>query len=140
MTLLVVNFDEWGGFFDHVAPASAPDVSPTTALRGFRVPSLVISPRARRGYVDHTVYDHTSVLRAIEWRWGLPALTPRDAAANNIVNALDFSTAPRLSAPAFTVPQIVVAACPGEILSTAEGGEWSDLKEVAITLGWSLPS
>jgi len=139
-TLLVVNFDEWGGFFDHVAPTNAPDVSPTTALRGFRVPALVISPRARRGYVDHTVYDHTSVLRAIEWRWGLPALTPRDAAANNIVNALDFSTAPRLSAPAFTVPQIVVAACPGEILSTAEGGEWSDLKEVAITLGWSLPS
>jgi phospholipase C len=139
-TLLVINFDEWGGFYDHVAPTTAPDVSPTTALRGFRVPALVISPRARRGFVDHTVYDHTSVLRAIEWRWGLPALTPRDAAANNLVQTLDFTAPPRLTAPAFSVPQVVVAACPGEVLSTAESGEWSDLKELAITLGWSLPA
>jgi hypothetical protein len=45
-----------------------------------------------------------------------------------------------LTAPAFSVPQVVVAACPGEVLSTAESGEWSDLKELAITLGWSLPA
>jgi phospholipase C len=139
-TLLVINFDEWGGFYDHVAPSTAPDVSATTALRGFRVPALVISPRARRGYVDHGVYDHTSVLRAIEWRWGLPSLTPRDSAANNIVAALDFSNPPNLSAPAFTVPQFTAAACPGEVLNTAEAGEWSDLKELAVTLGWSLPA
>ncbi|NUP74123.1 MAG: alkaline phosphatase family protein, partial [Sinomonas sp.] len=74
-TLLVVNFDEWGGFFDHVAPGTAPDVSTTTALRGFRVPALVVSPYARRSNVASGVYDHTSVLKAIEWRWGLPALT-----------------------------------------------------------------
>jgi phospholipase C len=139
-TLLVINFDEWGGFFDHVAPATAPDVSPATALRGFRVPALIISPRARRGYVDHTVYDHTSVLRAIEWRWGLPALTPRDAAANNIVNALNFTAAPRLDVPTFTVPQVVVAGCPGEVLPANEASEWADLRELAISLGWSLPS
>lgn len=139
-TLLVVNFDEWGGFFDHVPPATAPDVSPDTALRGFRVPALVISPRARRGYVDHTVYDHTSVLKAIEWRWGLSPLTVRDGAANNIAQALDFSSPPDLSAPAFSVPQFVAAACPGEVLAGAEAGEWSDLKELAITLGWSLPA
>jgi len=139
-TLLVINFDEWGGFYDHVPPTTAPDPSASTALRGFRVPALVISPRARRGYVDHTVYDHTSVLRAIEWRWGLPALTPRDAAANNIVQALDFTTPPQLSTPAFDVPQIAAAICPNEVLPSAEGGEWSDLKELAITLGWSLPT
>jgi phospholipase C len=139
-TLLVINFDEWGGFYDHVAPGTAPDVSPTTALRGFRVPALVISPRARRGYVDHTVYDHTSVLKAIEWRWGLPALTPRDAAAANIVQALDFTSPPNLAAPAFTVPQVVVAGCPGDASPTTESGEWADLKELAVSLGWSLPS
>jgi phospholipase C len=140
-TMLVVNFDEWGGFYDHVAPGTAPDVSAQTALRGFRVPALVISPRARRGSVDHTVYDHTSVLRAIEWRWGLPALTPRDASAANIVGALDFGTAPRLDVPTLTVPQVVAAVCPGELLPAGpEDGEWSDVKELAVTLGWSLPA
>ena len=138
-TLLVINFDEWGGFFDHVAPTTAPDVSSQTALRGFRVPSLIISPRARRGHVDHTVYDHTSVLKAIEWRWGLPALTPRDSAANNIVQALDFTTPPNLSAPAFTVPQVVVAACPSDASPVGES-EWADIRQLAISLGWSLPS
>jgi phospholipase C len=139
-TLLVINFDEWGGFYDHVTPGTAPDVNPANALRGFRVPALVISPRARRGYVDHTVYDHTSILRAIEWRWNLPSLTPRDAAAANIVQSLDFASPPRLSAPAFSVPQVVLAVCPGEVLSTAGLGEWADVKELAITLGWSLPA
>jgi phospholipase C len=104
-TLLIVTFDEWGGFFDHVAPATAPDVNPDTALRGFRVPALVVSPRARRGYVAHDTYDHTSILKVIEWRWSLPALTPRDAAARNIAEVLDFSTPPDPSAPTFVIPR-----------------------------------
>ncbi|MDH2444093.1 alkaline phosphatase family protein [Amnibacterium sp. CER49] len=139
-TMLVINFDEWGGFFDHVAPGSAPDVSPTTALRGFRVPALVVSPRARRGVVDHTVYDHTSVLRAIEWRWGLPALTPRDAAAANIVQTLDFGHSPNLTAPRFTVPPFTPTVCTPGAVAGPEKSEWSDLKALAIQLGWSLPS
>ncbi|MDT4922213.1 MAG: phospholipase, partial [Pseudonocardiales bacterium] len=94
----------------------------------------------KRGFVDHTVYDHTSVLKAIEWRWGLPSLTPRDAAAANIVQALDFTKPANLSAPAFTVPQFVAAVCPGDALPTTESGEWSELREIAISLGWSLPS
>ena len=144
-TMLVINFDEWGGFYDHVAPTTAPDVSRQTALRGFRVPALVISPRARRGHVDHTVYDHTSILRAIQWRWNLPALTPRDAAAANIMRALDFRAPPRLTAPKFTVPPFVAAGCTGTVASSAglpsaEDNEWSDLKELAVSLGWSLPA
>ena len=70
-TLLVVTFDEWGGFFDHVPPSAAVDVKPEYALRGFRVPCLLISPIARRGHVAHGVYDHASVLRLIEWRFRL---------------------------------------------------------------------
>ncbi len=50
-TVLVITYDEWGGFFDHVPPGRAPDVSRKTSLRGFRVPTLVISPFARRGHV-----------------------------------------------------------------------------------------
>ena len=80
-TLLVINFDEWGGFFDDVAPAQAPDVDPAYRLRGFRTPALVISPFARRSFVPHDVYDHTSILRLIEWRWGLNPLGSRPQGA-----------------------------------------------------------
>ena len=60
---------------------------------------MVISPRARRRYVASGVYDHTSVLKAVEWRWNLPPLTPRDASARNIAEVLDFSRPPDLTAP-----------------------------------------
>jgi phospholipase C len=58
------------------------------------------------------VYDHTSILRLIEWRWGLEPLSVRDAEANNLANALDFSKR-RLAVPKITVPRLDVgAACP----------------------------
>src|SRR5947207_15483593 len=89
-TVLVITFDEWGGFFDHVPPTQAPDTNPAlTGLRGFRVPTLVISPRARRGAVAHGVYDHTSVLKPIEGRAGLAPRPPRDADARNLPQVLD---------------------------------------------------
>ena len=110
-TVLVITFDEWGGFFDHVPPAEAPDVDRRLALRGFRVPCLVISPWARRGYVARGIYDHTSILRMIEWRWRLPPLSVRDAAANNLAEVLDFSRR-HLAAPAYDVAPVVSAPCP----------------------------
>ena len=142
-TVLVITFDEWGGFFDHVRPASAPDNDPATALRGFRVPTVVISPYARRGYVGHNVYDHTSILKLIEWRWGLPALTRRDAAARNIAEVLDFDT-PVTSTPTFSVPAFVPVGCSanGEGVSLpggTEDTEWRGLKKLAIDRGWVLP-
>ena len=88
-TAIFVLWDDYGGFFDTVAP-------PTVDGYGlsFRVPALIISPYAKPGYLDHTVYDFESTLKFIEWRFGLSALTQRDAAANNPVNAFDFSQAP----------------------------------------------
>jgi len=139
-TVLVINFDEWGGFFDHIAPVAAPDVSSATALRGFRVPALVISPRARRRHVAHNTYDHTSVLKMIEWRWSLPPLTPRDNGARNLAEVLDFSSAPNLSAPRFTVPPFVAMACPPAQLTGAEQAEWPALRQKALAAGWSLPT
>jgi phospholipase C len=139
-TMLVVTYDEWGGFFDHVAPSTAPDVSSTTALRGFRVPTVVVSPRARRGAVAHGTYDHTSVLRAIEWRWGLSPLTPRDAHARNLAEVLDFAGPADLRAPTITVPPFL-AGTPCQVQETGvEASEWSDLKKLALSLNWSLPS
>jgi phospholipase C len=109
-TVLIINFDEWGGFFDHVPPPLAQDVDPRYTLRGFRVPCLVISPYARRRYVAHGIYDHTSILRMIEWRWNLQPLSVRDAKANNIANVLDFKHR-NLTAPRITAPFVVGQAC-----------------------------
>jgi acid phosphatase len=95
--LVVVTYDENGGFWDHVAPPKADRWGP-----GTRIPAIIVSPFAKRGYVDHTLYDTTSILRFITHRFGLPNLpgiTVRDAAlaANgspplgDLVNALDLS-------------------------------------------------
>jgi len=96
-TVLIVNFDEWGGFYDHVPPPTAL-IPPTTLLAGdtdgrlgFRVPAIVVSPWARKNVVAHKLYDHTSVLRLIEWNWGLTPLSIRDATANNLADELDFA-------------------------------------------------
>ena len=92
-SVLIINYDEWGGFFDHVPPSEAPDVNAAFALRGFRVPAMMIAPWARTNQVSSGIYDHTSILKTIEWRWELPSLTPRDSNANNIADALDFRKA-----------------------------------------------
>jgi phospholipase C len=111
-TLLAITFDEWGGFFDHVPPPNGPDTNPLHRLRGFRVPTVLVSPFARRGHVDHGLYDHASILKLIEWRFGLRSLSVRDAAAKNLADALDFSRRD-LRAPSFTVPRVdSSAACP----------------------------
>jgi len=84
---IIVTYDENGGFWDHVAPPKADRWGP-----GTRVPAIVISPYAKRGFVDHTVYDTTSILKLIETRFGLPPLGERDAHANDMTNAFDFKT------------------------------------------------
>ncbi|OOP61462.1 phospholipase [Arthrobacter sp. SRS-W-1-2016] len=137
-TMLVVNYDEWGGFYDHVPPQTAPDSNPDTAQRGFRVPSMVISPRARRQFVAHDTYDHTSVLKAIEWRWGLQPLTPRDNAALNIAEVLDFQSAPNLAAPTYLVPPYAAGPACSPVGPPAEE-EWTGLKQKALADGWILP-
>jgi phospholipase C len=104
-TLLVITFDEWGGFFDHVRPSRAPDTRAAYSLRGFRVPALLVSPFARRGHVDHGVYDHTSILKLIEWRFGLRPLAVRDAHARNLAAALDLSRGDT-DAPQIDVPRV----------------------------------
>ena len=76
--LVVITYDENGGFWDHVAPPKADRWGP-----GTRIPALIVSPFARRGFVDHTQYDTTSILRFITRRFDLPVLpglAARDAA------------------------------------------------------------
>jgi phospholipase C len=137
-TLLVVNYDEWGGFYDHVAPGTAPDARPDlgTQLRGFRTPCLLVSPQARRHHVAHDVYDHASVLKMIEWRWGLPALTARDAAARNMAEVLDFTRAPDLTAPRWSVPPVVGLPCSAGDYADYE--DWRALATLALAHGFRV--
>jgi phospholipase C len=89
-TAIILTWDEYGGFYDHVAPPQIDKYG-----LGFRVPAIIISPYAKAGYIDHTQYSFGSILKFIEWRFNLPPLTARDAHANNLLNAFDFSQKPR---------------------------------------------
>jgi phospholipase C len=138
-TVLVFNFDEWGGFFEHVPPPVGP-IPPGDAalgsdgLRGFRVPCVVVSPWSAGGTVAHGIYDHASVLKMIEWRWHLRALTNRDATANNLAEVLNFSR-PQLEVPSFAVPPGPHGGlCP---LVTPQLSKWDRLGELAATLGFA---
>jgi phospholipase C len=76
---------------DNIAPMLGPgDVNATFDRYGVRVPAVVVSPFAKRHFVSHRVHDHTSILRFIERRFGLPALTQRDAHANPMLEFFDF--------------------------------------------------
>ena len=138
-TVLVITDDAWGGFFEHVPPPERPlpaaDVAAgaTDGLLGFRVPCLLIAPSAPAG-VSSLVFDHTSVLRLIEWRWQLPPLTIRDATATNLAAALDFRMA-RRPAPPLRVPVRPFGA-PCERATAVAADHWQRLLTVAHGLGW----
>jgi len=91
---IFVTWDCFGGFYDHVAPPQVDKYG-----YGFRVPCLVISPYAKQGYLDAATNDHTSILKFVEDRFGLSPLSTRDAAANNLAEAFDFSQQARAFEP-----------------------------------------
>ncbi|TMB18620.1 MAG: alkaline phosphatase family protein [Deltaproteobacteria bacterium] len=123
---LFLTYDEHGGFFDHVPPPpacvpdgippmlEASDVPGAFDRYGIRVPAAVVSPFSRPHSVSHTPHDHTSILRFIETRFDLPALTARDANADPMLEFFDF-TGPQLlkppSLPAATIDPAHFAEC-----------------------------
>jgi phospholipase C len=125
---MIFTYDEPGGFYDHVAPQLATPPDPSTsstylpidlqpndickgqlggppgtcnfAYTGYRVPLIVVSPFSKKNYVSHTVYDHTAILKLIEKRFNLPALTARDAAqADMSTDFFDFANVPWATPP-----------------------------------------
>jgi phospholipase C len=164
-TVIVFNFDEWGGFFEHVAPPRATaannvdtDIVNGKTLLGLRLPVVVASPwtagTATSPRISSLVYDHTSVLKLIEWRWSLAPLTPRDGSSdiNNLAYALNFSqpvtavpslpspTAPAIAAPCFQSPGGVFSAVrqgsgTDSLSSTAK---WTDLQTMAAKYGFQV--
>lgn len=112
-SVFILSYDESGGLYDSVPPpaAVAPDdwVTPRdtapTDIKGdfrrygMRVPNLVISPYSRPGYVSHRPIDHTAVLKFIQTRFDLPALTARDSSQSDMYDFFDFAAPPRLTPP-----------------------------------------
>ena len=88
-TAIVVIWDDFGGFYDHVPP---PQVDAFGL--GPRVPLLLISPWARSGYVSHRAWEFSSVLKLVERVFGLPSLTARDRRADDMLSAFDFHQTP----------------------------------------------
>jgi len=89
-TALLITYDDWGGWYDHVPPPQVDKYG-----YGFRVPLMLVSAYARQGYIDHTRLDHTSLLKFIESNWDIAPLAERDRQANNFTSAFDFSQPPR---------------------------------------------
>ncbi|MDQ1466676.1 MAG: phospholipase, partial [Actinomycetota bacterium] len=122
---MFLTYDEHGGYYDHVSPPAAvppddipPMVAPGDPFNAFnrygvRVPTTVISPYSSPHHVSHVVYDHTSILKFIETRYGLPPLTRRDAAADPMLDMFDFSHASLLHpvVPDAPIDPAGVAAC-----------------------------
>ena len=88
-TAIFLTYDEFGGFYDHVPPPKVDEFG-----LGIRVPLIIISPYAKRGFVSHTVYEFSSVLAFIEKRFQLQPLTTRDSKANNMLDSFDFNQSP----------------------------------------------
>jgi len=170
-TVVIFNFDEGGGFFDHVAPprvtagnAVDTDLVSGKALLGFRIPVVIASPWTRgtaaSPRVSSMLFDHASVLKFIEWRWGLGTLSPRDAGSdvNNLALALDFSSAAQTALPTLPNPMAPsigapCAANPSGAFGLARTGtssplaasttgdddnEWLAIRELAIKYGFPL--
>jgi len=154
-TVLIINRDEWGGFYDTIVPPRivAPndldtDLVDGKALLGCRVPTLVISPWTQGNpatpRIDSGLYDHTSVLKLIEWRYNLPPLTARDASNEiaNLAHALNFKN-PNDTPPSLpTVTPPIPTPCGLFELSSEVDNESYDfnvLKNSPLTSGWTLP-
>jgi phospholipase C len=123
--MLFIDYDEWGGFFDHVRPHFVPDqrrsrnIDKDFGMTGFRIPGVVVSPWTRGGKVSHAAVTHESILKLISYRYGLGYLNKRHRYASNIGRSIDFSKRDN-EPPELPDPETIVATpCPAGI--TAEG-------------------
>ena len=129
---LFIVYDEWGGFFDHVRPPRVPDIRNDSdpnkdfGQMGIRIPAVTVSPFVRRGHVSHSIFGFESILKMIEYRFGLGPLTRRDAYAQNIAKSFDFESKPRLEVPDLPDPATVAGAqCSNQLpgaKTAADGG------------------
>src|SRR3954447_23840807 len=127
---LFIVYDEWGGFFDHVRPPRVPDIRSSRdpnadfGQMGIRIPAVAVSPYVRRGHVAHSVYGFESILKLIEYRFGIPPLTRRDAYAQNIGRSFDWKSKPRPDPPSLPDPPATASAqCPNRAPGLLKPGD-----------------
>ncbi|MGF6970005.1 phospholipase C [Paraburkholderia sp. WC7.3g] len=160
-TLMIVVYDEWGGFLEHVVPPTRPISNDELTLGndgklGFRVPLALLGPRVRAGAITRYPFDPSSIHALLQWRFGLQPLGARgsDPATVNLAYALDFTDAPRTDAPAFTIAQGpfggtclgAIAPSPSSSLSAIDQSQklalsptadrFADLRAKAASLGF----
>jgi phospholipase C len=104
---IVITWDDWGGFYDSVAPPVKKCANGQIFQEGFRVPAIIVSPYAKKGFVLKTPAEQASVPRLVEELWGVPFMTTRDphardGTAGSLMGAFDFTQAPRAPFPLTT--------------------------------------
>ncbi|KXU88963.1 phosphoesterase [Caballeronia megalochromosomata] len=165
-TLMIIVYDEWGGFFEHIAPpvkslSAAEQKLGNDGRLGFRVPCMLLGPRVRANNVARYPFDPSSIHQLIAWRFGLDPLGVRasDPTTFNMAYALDLSDAARTDAPAITVAQgpfglacsntpstgtgigtvdnaQTAKAAEGASQTPTPGGRFADLHTKAMALGF----
>jgi phospholipase C len=93
-TAIIVLWDDWGGWYDNVPPPQL-----DYAGLGFRVPCIIISPYAKKGYIAHTRYEFASVLKTVEQVFGVASIKTRDVRSSGMLDAFDFTKPPRAFVP-----------------------------------------
>ncbi len=150
-SLLIITYDEHGGFYDSVAPGTCPapnDNNSTSGEKiykkhntcgfnfeqyGVRVPAVIVSPWVA-AQVDSTVYDHSSVLATVEKLFGLSPLTKRDEKANNLTHL--FSQAPR---PDSDCPRTLVNPAPATVKTALTSEEIAVIESQPIPTEGNFP-
>jgi len=153
-TVFIITYDEWGGFFDHVAPPRAMDASSGLdtdlvggkALLGIRVPTIVASPFSKgtdptQPRVSNSTYDHTSILKLIESAFGLERISPtsRDSSDDvaDLMDALDLENPDPVLPPLGTAPLVVPTPCTPLSPMTGEN-DWVDYRDSGLLDAWDL--
>ncbi len=124
--LLVITYDEHGGFWDHVPPPVAPDDDPDFKRFGFRVPAIVVGPTVKKGHLSTTQYDHATVLATLSARFGLKPLTTRSIKANDLTDVFDPQ---RYGKPAPAPPSSPLITMDAEALATIGENSQPEIEE-----------
>jgi phospholipase C len=152
-TAFIVNYDEWGGFFDHIVPPRAvapndvdPDLVDGKALLGIRVPCIVASPwtlgNPDSPSVNSTVFDHTSVLKLSESVFNVPPLAAREESndVGNLIDVFSFSspnaTVPALPNPAYVVPSSICETSIVSARTDSEATTFQQMIDSGMLGGW----
>jgi phospholipase C len=122
-SLLVITYDEHGGFFDHVAPPAAQDDNAGFAQLGFRVPSIVIGPTVRRGQVVSTPFEHASVAATLRTRFGIASLSKRMDAATDLSSCIDPELVGKPQDPPPPPPPVVLEGVSAWLETEQEGSQ-----------------